>query len=157
MAELHPVFMSEFHYEMMKVLKLQINLKRLFFGGFFLVFLLLFFFSLSFHFVQTKNEYFINISFVRNYTTLTMLSHQKQICDIILPFIQMVVLFVCLVFPLILEFFLFRQQSVLMLLVLCFLQSCVYIYIFINSLFKVFFSLFILLHYMRLFSKCFFF
>lgn len=132
MAELHPVFMSEFHYEMMKVLKLQINLKRSFLGVFF-------FLSLSFHFVQTTNEYFINISFVWNYTTFTMLSHQKQICDIILLFISMVVLFVCLVFSLILQFFLFRQQSVLMLLVLCFLQSCVYIYIFINSLFKVFF------------------
>lgn len=114
-------------------------------------FVVVFLFSLSFHFVQTKK---MNISsifrFVWNYTTLRMLSHQKQICDIILLFI--VGSFICLVvFSL---FFHFVND-----LFLCFLFYVFYnhVYIFIDSPFKGFFySLFILLHYMRLFSKYFF-
>lgn len=110
-------------------------------------FVVVFLFSLSFHFVQTKK---MNISsifrFVWNYTTLRMLSHQKQICDIILLFI--VGSFICLV-GFSLDFFHFVNDLFLCFLFLCFLQSCIYI-------FKLFFSLFILLHYMRLFSKYFF-
>lgn len=90
-------------------------------------FVVVFLFSLSFHFVQTKKN--MNISsifrFVWNYTTLRMLSHQKQICDIILLFI--VGSFICLV-GFSLDFFHFVNDLFLCFLFLCFLQSCIYIY-----------------------------
>lgn len=63
--------------------------------------------------------------FVWNYTTLRMLSHQKQICDIILLFI--VGSFICLV-GFSLDFFHFVNDLFLCFLFLCFLQSCIYIY-----------------------------
>lgn len=131
---------------LMKVLQLQINRK----SSINFVLLLLFFFLVC-HSILFKQKNKMNISsifrFVWNYTTLRMLSHQKQICDIILLFI--VGSFICLV-----GFYLDSFQFVNDLF-LCFL-FCVFhnhVYRFINSPFYVFFSLFFLLHYMRLFSK----
>lgn len=147
---LHSVCMSEFHYGMMGWRKFCYckSIESHQFCSFVVVFL----FSLSFHFVQTKK---MNISsifrFVWNYTTLRMLSHQKQICDIILLFI--VGSFICLV-GFSLDFFQFVND--LFLYASCFVFSTImYIYLWIHP-FKLFFSLFILLHYMRLFSKYFF-
>lgn len=67
--------------------------------------------------------------FVWNYTTLRMLSHQKQICDIILLFI--VGSFICLV-GFSLDFFQFVNDLFLRFLFSVFYNH-VYMYIFINS------------------------
>lgn len=115
--------------------------------------LLLLFFFLVCHSILFKQKNKMNISsifrFVWNYTTLRMLSHQKQICDIILLFI--VGSFICLV-GYSLDFFQFVNDLFLCFL-FCVFHNHVYIHVFINSPFYVFFSLFFLLHYMRLFSK----
>lgn len=91
--------------------------------------LLLLFFFLVCHSILFKQKNKMNISsifrFVWNYTTLRMLSHQKQICDIILLFI--VGSFICLV-GFSLDFFQFVNDLFLCFLFLCFLQSCIYIY-----------------------------
>lgn len=150
---LHSVCMLEFHYGMMGWrkfdLQLQINRKSsiLFFCC---CFSFLVCHSISF---KQKNEYFINISFVWNYTTLRMLSHQKQICDIILLFI--VGSFICLV-GFSLDFFHFVNDLFLCFLFLCFLQSCIYIYEFtILNFFLVCFYFYIIWGYSQIifFSK----
>lgn len=125
---LHSVCMSEFHYGMIGWRKFCYckSIESHQFCSFVVVFL----FSLSFHFVQTKK---MNISsifrFVWNYTTLRMLSHQKQICDIILLFI--VGSFICLV-GFSLDFFQFVNDLFLRFLFSVFYNH-VYMYIFINS------------------------
>lgn len=136
---LHSVCMSEFHYGMIGRRKFCYckSIESHQFCSFVVVFL----FSLSFHFVQTKK---MNISsifrFVWNYTTLRMLSHQKQICDIILLFI--IGSFICLV-GFSLDFFHFVNDLFLCFL-FCVFHNHVYIHVFINSPFYVFFSLFFL-------------
>lgn len=107
----------------MKVLQLQINRK----SSINFVLLLLFFFLVchSILFKQKKMNISSIFRFVWNYTTLRMLSHQKQICDIILLFI--VGSFICLV-GFSLDFFHFVNDLFLCFLFLCFLQSCIYIY-----------------------------
>lgn len=99
-------------------------------------FVVVFLFSLSFHFVQTKK---MNISsifrFVWNYTTLRMLSHQKQICDIILLFI--VGSFICLV-GYSLDFFQFVNDLFLYASCFVFLQSCIHVYIYEFTLLNFF-------------------
>lgn len=123
---LHSVCMSEFHYGMMGWRKFCCckSIESHQFCSFVAVFL----FSLSFHFVQTKKK--MNISsifrFVWNYTTLRMLSHQKQICDIILLFI--VGSFICLV-GFSLDFFF--SSSTICSYVSCFMFSTImYIYVY---------------------------
>lgn len=102
--------------------------------------LLLLFFFLVCHSILFKQKKKMNISsifrFVWNYTTLRMLSHQKQICDIILLFI--VGSFICLV-GFSLDFFQFVNDLFLRFLFSVFYNH-VYMYIFINSPFlSVFF------------------
>lgn len=114
-----------------KVLLLQINRKSS----------ILFFcccFSFQFVIPFCLNKKKMNISsifrFVWNYTTLRMLSHQKQICDIILLFI--VGSFICLV-GYSLDFFQFVNDLFLCFL-FCVFHNHVYIHVFINSPFCFF-------------------
>lgn len=101
--------------------------------------LLLLFFFLVCHSILFKQKNKMNISsifrFVWNYTTLRMLSHQKQICDIILLFI--VGSFICLV-GYSLDFFQFVNDLFLYASCFVFLQSCIHVYIYEFTLLNFF-------------------
>lgn len=126
---LHSVCMSEFHYGMMDWWKFS-NCKSIESHQSILFFCCCFFFLVC-HSILFKRKKNMNISsifrFVWNYTTLRMLSHQKQICDIILLFI--IGSFICLV-GFSLDFFHFVNDLFLCFL-FCVFYNHVYIYIYL--------------------------